>query len=207
MRRFGSLAIGFPVVLGLLAAAFAQKTDSRPSALTTAEQEAQAIAFIKQHHGELVDLVTKLKKTNQKQYEKAIGDLAKTSKTLAETEQRDPRRYELDLRAWQTQSRIQVLAARMSMEKSPEIEAELKAALREQVAVRLQQHELERERLTARLEKLDTAITRLKETSDEEADRAFDRIAKGLPAGGKQTKPTSSQAVKPETRNKEAKAQ
>jgi hypothetical protein len=204
MRSLGGMAIGLPAVLGLLAVALAQKPDS-PSGLT-ADQEAQAVAFIKQHHGELVDLVTKLKKTNQKQYEKAISDLARTSKTLAETEQRDPRRYELDLKAWQTQSRVQVLAARMSMEKTPELEAELKAALREQVTIRLAQHEFERERLASRIEKLDATIARLKEAKDEEANKAFDRIAKGLPAGRKQTKPVGGQAVKPD-RKKEAKAQ
>ncbi len=198
------MAIGLPAVLGLLAVALAQKPDS-PAGLT-ADQEAQAVAFIKQHHGELVDLVTKLKKSNQKQYEKAISDLARTSKTLAETEQRDPRRYELDLKAWQTQSRVQVLAARMSMEKTPELEAELKAALREQVTIRLAQHEFERERLASRIEKLDATIARLKEAKDEEANKAFDRIARGLPAGRKQAKPAGGQAVKAD-RNKEAKAQ
>ncbi len=152
-----------------------------PKTLVTPEMEAEATSFIRQNHPELVELLNQLKASNTTQYQQAVRDLSRAATTLATTAKSDPKKHVLDLKAWQVTSQIQVLAARMAMGRSPDVEAELKARLLEQIDIRLEQQELDRERTAARLERLDTTIAKTKQSRDEEAKKAFDKLAKSMP--------------------------
>ena len=93
-----------------------RKLRSRPSSLPlTPEREAAAITFVRQHHAELVDLLNQLKETKPAEYQAAIRELFQTSERLAQLREQDPQRYELELDAWKTKSRIRLLAARSTM--------------------------------------------------------------------------------------------
>src|SRR6478736_3014044 len=61
----------------------------KPALAVTPEREAAAMAFVKQHHPELADLLTMLKAGNQKEYEKAVRELYRTSERLAQIQERD----------------------------------------------------------------------------------------------------------------------
>ncbi len=104
----------------------------------TAEREAAALTFVRQHHPELADLLTRLKDRRPQEYQKAIRDLFRVSERLALSNEQQPARYELELQEWKLASRIQLLAARMSMNGSPELEQELRGLLADQLEVHRQ---------------------------------------------------------------------
>lgn len=144
----------------------------------TAEREAAAMMFVRQQFSELADLLTQLKTANPDEYEKAIRELFRTSETLAETQSKDPRRYELDLCAWKVNSRVQLLSAKLGMAQTATLEDELKAAVRDQADVRIARQKLERERVAARLEKLDANIAAMEAERDPQAEKQFNMLLK-----------------------------
>src|SRR5438132_8650434 len=83
----------------------AAKTPGQPAARDdklptfTPEREAAALTFVRQHHSELADLLSELKTSNEAEYQRAIAELFRKSEQLADTQARDPRRYELELAA------------------------------------------------------------------------------------------------------------
>jgi hypothetical protein len=142
----------------------------------TPEREAAALTFARRNHPELADLLAQLKTTNHNEYERAIRELFQTSETLADTKVRDPQRYDVDLRGWIVQSRIRLLAARISMARSPALESELKAALNEQLDVRIQHLTLERDRLAGRVQKLDSDIAAARAGRDQDVEKRLHRL-------------------------------
>lgn len=142
----------------------------------TPEREAAALTFARRNHPELADLLAQLKTTNAAEYERAIREIFHTSETLADTKVRDPQRSEVDLRAWVVQSRIRLLAARISMTRSPALEEELKAALNEQLDVRIQHLTLERDRLGSRVKKLDADIEAARLNRNQDVEKRLNRL-------------------------------
>jgi flagellar basal body-associated protein FliL len=149
-----------------------------PKAPVTPEMEAEAVNLVKQNHPELVELLHQLKTTNQTQYQQAVRDLSRAATTLANTEKNDPKKYVLDLKAWQVNSQIQVLAARYAMSPSPELKEEIKGKLVEQIDLRLEQQKLDRERTAGRLSRLDESISKLQDSREQEAQKALDKLTK-----------------------------
>lgn len=146
----------------------------------TAEREAAALLFVGTHHPELADLLKQLKNGHADQYRQAIRDLFRTSEKLAQSKERNPRRYELDLQAWTLQSRIQVLAAKLAMGPNPAIEDELRAALMEQQKVQLDQLIEERERLAIRLKELEAQTETLRAEQSKRVDARMEDLLKGI---------------------------
>jgi hypothetical protein len=158
----------------------------------TPEREAAALSFVKQHHPELEDLLKQLKSGNRPEYRRAINELFVASERLAASKERDPVRYELDLRAWKIESRIRLLAARMAMADDELLQAELKELLLEKIGVQLEQQLLERERVTARLERLDATIARLRNQREEEAQKALAKVLQEVQKSRPVKKPARS---------------
>jgi hypothetical protein len=152
------------------------KAANKKSERAPDDREQAALALVREHHPDLVDLLKRLQATKRKEYQRAVKELYRDSQRLENVRQRDPERYGLDLRAWQLDSRIRLLTAKLSLEDRPELEDELKAALGERADVRLAQKELERNRTAARLKKLEEDISSLTARRDEELQRTFDRL-------------------------------
>lgn len=138
------------------------KPAKRKHVLVTPAREAAALAFVEDSHPELASVLRQLKTMQPEHYEQAIADLFETSERLAETQSRDPDRYALDLEEWKLQSRIELLAARLTRKSSKSLQGELEELLYRQLDVRLQQQELEKARLQSRMRRVDAAIDRLK---------------------------------------------
>lgn len=164
--------------------------------IITPSREAAAVTFAGKHHPELAELLTQLKKTNPAEYDKAIQELFKTSERLTRTQERMPDRYEHELQAWKVDSRIRLLVARLSMSDSPALEQELKALLLERIDIRTRQNQQERDRLAARLEKLDETLADIRQGRDASAEKEFNRLKSSF-AGIK------AKAKKPATRKEE----
>jgi hypothetical protein len=147
----------------------AKQAPARPAAAKpappplTAEREAEALAFAREHHPELATLIEKLRKDNRRQFDRALRQLVADRDRLVQLKKRVPAQYDLALAVWKLDSRAHLLAARMTMSQDPALEAELKNVLRDRVDVRLKQLQFERDRANARLKQLETERGRLQD--------------------------------------------
>jgi len=144
----------------------------------TVEREQAALAFAAQHHPELVDLITPLKSSNPKEYQRAIKELFRTSERLASVKARDSARYELELEAWKLQSQIRLLAARLTMAADPELESQLRDTLKMKSENHLKLLQNERETLQSRLAQVDEQISKASQSQEKTVQQEFDRLLK-----------------------------
>ena len=193
-RAFAVLALiafGAPPLFGQPAATKSPEA----SADDAANREAEALAFVRLHHAELRDLLDRLKKHNPGEFEKAVRQIAQTSERLERLRERDPERYRVELELWKVDSRVHLLVARLTMTNDQALVDEIKDLLAERVELRLHQMRLERERLAARVEKLDELIADLDQNQDEAVQKEFDRLTRGL--GAPRTKSRGRSVAQP----------
>jgi hypothetical protein len=147
-----------------------QPFSAKPFTMTP-EREATVTEFVEQNHAELAQLLAHLKTNQPKEYERAVRDLFRVTEKLALVRERDSRQYDLELRVWQAQSRAQLLVARMKMTDpasadNEELRKQLREILAEQWQARLEVLQLDRDRATARLNKLAAEIERIENQRD-----------------------------------------
>jgi hypothetical protein len=169
---------------------------ARPMPGFTAEREAAAMTFVRTHHPELAELLIALRESDPDAYQKAIHELFRTSERLAQIQERQPARYDLDLRVWKVRSRIELLLARLSMVDDHRLRKQLRAAFAEQVELEREMMRLERDRLQDRMETLDRNLQRkpneLAADVDQRLDRALRRIDRQPATKKPAAKPASS---------------
>jgi hypothetical protein len=161
------------------------------------EQESVALEFARQHHRELAGLLQQLKRSNPQRYENAVVELYRTSERLSRLQERSPERYESELEIWKLDSRIRLLAARASSGETDAIRQEIKQLLLKRNRVRAAQLEADRERLQTRLERMSETIKRLRNESEETAERELERLLRAArtrrPPRADKTEPVKSQ--------------
>ncbi|HSG72417.1 MAG TPA: hypothetical protein VLA12_18545 [Planctomycetaceae bacterium] len=137
--------------------------ESKPELIITPEREAAARMFAQPHHPELIQLLDKLQQDMETRYGQAIRQLYQASERLARTKERSEQDYELQLSLWKVDSRIQLHAARLSVSRNSRADElkELETLLKERVLVRRKIYEREREKLQARVDRLDESLDRL----------------------------------------------
>ncbi len=168
-----------------------------PAVAITADREAAALVFARQNHPELAALLDGLKRNAPREYQAALVDLDRAVERLSKVKERSAERYEFELAEWKITSRIRLLAARLTMSSDPTVEAELRAALRERLELRLAAHRVERDRLQVRVTKLDQQIEELASKADATVEKQFLELRKTLPAARPAAK---SKPKKPEPR-------
>lgn len=172
-----------------LTAVEATKNDAEP---VPPKREAAAIKFAQQHHPELAELLGRLKASHPDQYTKALRELDKTRDRLEKAKDNDADRYAILLREWQLDSRVRLLAARLTMSTSEELETELRQTLTERHDTRLQLLTYDREKSKTRLQKMDEQIAEHVQSRETSINREFDRIKKSAEMRKKSvTKPAS----------------
>jgi|GEM_PF-1669837 hypothetical protein len=179
-----------------------KKNDAKSSRAKSAKRvsvtpgrEAAAMTFARLHHPELAKLVTNLKKRKVRQYDQAVRQLFQTSERLARTREKTPDRYELSLEAWKLDSRIRLMAARMTMNSDSQLEEELKGLLKARASVRLRQLTRERERLAERLQRVDALIERIDSDPDASTKKELQRIKRSFATKGPRNKKPSARPV------------
>jgi len=135
-----------------------------PAPALTPDREATAMAFVREHHPEVAELLERLKANRPVQYRRAALQLLRSSERISQLKDRDPQRYELELKLWKTTSRIQLLMARATMRGGEsvgsELDAELKNILTEQQDTRIALRKLERDRAAKRLAEVEKDVAR-----------------------------------------------
>lgn len=154
----------------------------------TPEREAAVTKFVERHHPELAALLVSLKASHPEEYSRAIHDLFRTSERLAQWHERDAKRYEVELRLWQSQSQIDLLTAQLRMNKSETLQNQLRGAVEEQLTLRQALVKLERERVVERLKRLDDQLRTLEESRAEVIERTV-RTAVDPPSRPNASKP------------------
>jgi hypothetical protein len=164
--------------------ALAVKTTAKPAppAPLSAEREAAALAFAREHHPELAALIDKLRRGNRRDYDRAVRQLSQDCERLTRLKKQSAEQYELGLTAWKLDSRTQLLAARMTVSQTPGLEAELKQILAERADVRLKEFKAERARLQDRLTKLNTSIQSLETDKNAAVEKDLQRIKRSVAA-------------------------
>ncbi len=171
----------------------------------TPEREAAALSFVRQHHPELAGLLVHLKRGNSRQYEQAMRELFRTSERLAQFKERDSERYELELEIWKQESQIRLLVARMTMKPNdPAMQEKLRAMLLDRVDLRIKRQRFERDRLAARLERLESDIDSLESERGALADQSFKELLQSvsrMPGARVDTSVGGSTSPKPQGTN------
>jgi hypothetical protein len=162
----------------------------------SAERAQAVLAFAREHHPELADLLTRLQMTDTKQFETAIHDLNRDVERLTKLKEKEKAsaQYALAVRKWQYDSRIRLIVARMSMTDSPELEAELRAAVAERVALREQELREERTHLKKRIEANEKQLKQFEEDRDTLIDRELSTLRNS--AGGARDRLKKQQTAK-----------
>ena len=153
------------------------KRQARPPHPFMPEREAAAMAFVRRHHPELARLLENLKKTDVREYHRAVGALFAASQRLANVQQRSSELYERELQEWKLNSHIQLLVAQIRMTPDDEtLRQALRKSLTEQLELRKARLAEERGRQAERLEKMDQRISEMKHDLAALADKQMDAL-------------------------------
>ena len=175
--------LGLAILLCTACIAEAQQRNGKPQAKSntgmTKAREAAAVAFVREHHPELEQLLIQLKESEPKQYDQAVRDLFRTSERLASILERDPPRHELELKLWQQRSRVQLLSATMTMTPQDErLRQRLKRALLDESDARRKLLSLDLERTTKKMERLKSQMELLEKNAEKSAERQINGLLK-----------------------------
>jgi hypothetical protein len=194
------------MLVGSAAQADAPKTKTSAVAEASAEKEIEALKFAKEHHPELADLLTNLKKSNRGAYDKGIQHLHRDSERLTRSKQNNPGRYEFEIELWKTESRIRLTAARSMMDDSADsLKAELRDLIAHREQTKLKMLRFSRDRLTSQVSKIDADIAAAEVDQEKRIDQEVERLLKApkkrdvkvVQATGK--KPIEKPAKKPDS--------
>ncbi|MCA9117495.1 MAG: hypothetical protein KDA79_20635, partial [Planctomycetaceae bacterium] len=209
-RPVRKASAGSPTVRG--SAADRKKTTAESGAgAKVAAEAAAARTFAAANHPELIPLLDQLEQSSPRQYQQAVGELARSSERFHRMRQTTPGRYETALAGWKLDSRIRLLAARMSADDSPRLAEDLRHLLQERLAVRQQELKYEHDRLTTRLEQVQQLLGRIEADPAAQVERDFLKVQRMLrrrSSSGKPTRPagTAVSATRPASSGRPASA-
>ncbi len=166
-----------------------EKVRVQPAVTISPEREAAAILFARENHPELAALLDGLKKNAPREYQAALVDLDRAVERIGKLKDKSPDRHQVELAEWKITSRIRLLAARLTMSEDPTVEAELRAALRERLELRLGAQRAERDRLQVRVTRLDQQIEEMSSRADATIEKQLVELRKTLPAARPSAKP------------------
>lgn len=169
-----ALRLAALVVAGLLLArpAPAQRL-RRQLPRFTETREAAVLFFVKKHVPEVLPLLEQLKKSSPTQYQEEVRAIFQVTELLASF-QDTPRRHELELKIWITETKAHVLVAQLPALRGVErkrIEMQLQEMARELV-------EMDVQVLQVKIDQLDQERTILKE----ELEQAHDSLDRNVRA-------------------------
>ena len=143
----------------------------------TEEREAAALFFIRKHVPEVLPLLEELKKNNPAQYREEVRAVFQVTEMLADLED-EPRRHDLELKIWITETKAHALVARLSTPKDDErkkVEAGLQELARELVELDIQVLELKADQLDKELGEVKDELAKAREQADKNVKARYDR--------------------------------
>lgn len=169
--------------LGQASCAVAQKesTVSEPHSQTSFEQnESDAIAFVQEHHPELVTLLQSLKVMRQKEYEQAIREIVRTKKRLEAIAKRETELHAMELDAWKLKSKIDLLMAKAIARDQSFDKVVLRELLSRQVENQKKRWKHEQSTLTKRQGQLAELLEKTEGHEDERVEQQLSSLLKNV---------------------------
>ncbi len=168
----------------------------------TEGQQRAVQEFVRAHHPELDVLLAYLQQHRPTEYDRAVRDLYRNVARIESWRERDPERYQLELRLWQLESQTQLLAARVTMLDEQQRHDELRELLRQQLALRIELLKRERSRVAERLSKLDQQIAEMQDNQDQMISRQLQTLLRSFESA-KPKRATNSPTTTPNPRRNE----
>lgn len=159
------------------------KADKPVPMNVTPEREAAVRTFVELNHPELAELLTHLKSNKPQEYERAIRELHRITERLAGIQERDRDQYDLEIKLWTAQSRVQLLTAKLRMGAKDELKDQLREALNLQADAKLALLKHERERAAARLAKIDADIAQFENNRDQVIEKQMELLQRTASQG------------------------
>jgi hypothetical protein len=173
-----------------------------------AAREAEALAFVREHHAELATVLEALKPMDPVEYGKAIVELSHVARSLAAIRAKNLARYAVQLDAWKAKSRVELLAARLAGAPSDDLRARLRSAIEAKVDADIARHRYELEQAEAAVRRARDSLGRLENNRSVVVENRYRALAPRPPARPKSpaasgSKPTQVEAspAKVPTRN------
>jgi hypothetical protein len=133
---------------------------------------------VKENHGELVPLLSWLEKERPQAYQKAVGSIGRSATQISQLKNRNPDRYKTELRSWQLQSRIQLLAAQLAVKDTDEKRKELRGLVDESLDLRVDRLVDDVAAMEKRIEKMNDEIERLSSDRSKAVDAAMEKVVR-----------------------------
>jgi hypothetical protein len=167
-------------VLALIGLLWASATgQNKPAPMNvTPEREAAVKTFVERNHPELAELLTHLKANKPQEYERAIRELHRITERLAGVQERDRTQYELELKLWTAQSRVQLFTAKLRMDSTDELKNQLRDALNSQAEAKVALLKHERVRVADRLNKIDADIAQFENDRQKVIDKQMELLTR-----------------------------
>lgn len=162
--------------------------EQKSSNAVSAKREKLALEFARTHHPELADLIQRLKKRKPREYKRAIRDLDTTLTKLDRFKKRDGDRYRLTLERWEVDSRIRLLAARVSIMGSGDDQSELKTLLKQRIDLQLELLKHEKAMAEKRVQKLEKSIADIEQNQDKLVNSELTKINRSIKKPGQSNK-------------------
>lgn len=186
-RRYAILA-----ALGILTAFLAWQTTQ--AQLTsgvlprfTEEREAAALHFVKKHLPELSTLLDQLKKDVPAEYQKEITEIFQVSEILSEMRD-EPRRHDLELKIWITESKADILAAKLSTpseEDRKKVQAQLQELAKQLLSFDIESLEIRAEQLERELGETRDELSKVRDNKDKHIKERYDALLERAQRGKK----------------------
>jgi hypothetical protein len=202
-----------PYIVGLLLLTASLGADDpkveKPSAQATTPavkpaldpaREADALAFVREHHPELATVLQALKPMNPAEYRKAILELSQVGRNLADLKARNPKRYEFVLDTWKAKSRVELLAAQLAGSPDEELKSQLRSAIEARVETDIRRQRYELEQAEAAAKKAREALDRLENHRDSVVEARFRALQPKKLAKAKKSAATPKAAPLPATK-------
>jgi uncharacterized small protein (DUF1192 family) len=161
------------------------KTKPAAVADVSREDETHALAFASRHHPELADLLTPMKASHPKEYQRALRELFRVSDRLTRLESRQPERYAIELDLWKTESRLRLVAAKSAMLDDEERRQQIETLVTERNSLRIRLYEFERAELEQRIAQLTKQIDSVKAQQSEGVAKEVDRLVNSAKSSAK----------------------
>ena len=154
----------------------ARSEDSGVRAKAFAERERVGLALVRQHEPSLMDLLVKLRRERPREYRRAVNDLWRTARRLERVREREPERYEAEIKAWRASTQVQLCLARFVMHETEQARRELEEAVRREYDARLRLLKMDRDRLRKRYERLERTIATLESQRKRKINHTMRRL-------------------------------
>lgn len=131
------------------------------AAQAAAKRKEKVLAFVREHHPELEQMLSKLEESKQRQYRAAMQGLNKEVSQLEAIKKKNPQRYNLGVQQWSIESRIKVALAQIKLNDTKENRDALRALIARQVNFQIERTKIDRETTKKRLATLAKRIAEM----------------------------------------------